>query len=378
MKVYLYAKNIEKQPEIKAVFQSISEDFESIFCISKEFKYTKVLHVFLNRILFVNNYKSDFRYWKIRRYNRRISKLIVSAWLYFFYSNLLSLLFYPIKLLIEYFLSSYTKNSKGILLTTSELIPFELRKKAFKDNLNVIRIVNSWDHPTKLQDIYPGDTFLAWSESLRDDLLGCSNSSSFDIKVIGSPLLSLSNELYLSKLKSKLCSNYLDGIRLGEKSLYIIGTTANASYVKEEVELYKKYCLDNDFRQIVVRPYPSLIDNYIRELNRSDLEYQIDDSPLTMGFMDSKNVMFSLSEKCEMVIHMGTTAGVEVALLIGNCVYLDLLKVGGDVSNNQKNIQQQHHHKKYFKANRLSELMHDNDDKLKDVYKRIKGVICEG
>ena len=366
MNFYIYFRNVTKQPELQSM-QSYFERCSAAKMIERIER--KPSEVYFHRLFFVNKMKRDFRYWRVRRYNSSFVRTFANFILFIFYSDILSRLLRPLtKILLN--INTNTKFENGVLLTTTEAIPCGLRDRCKREGLIIFRVMSSWDHPAKLYDCYPEDRFLAWSKALADDLILCGVDSQ-RIDIVGAPLLAQTSDL------NRSIKNY----RPPEQILpydYFLGTTANPNYVHSEIELIsflvKKYSIKN----LIIRPYPTLLEQYKKSILSLKVDCKIDESVNGMDLANSKREMFKIARDADRVFHTGTTAGVEAEILYSNTIYLSSASISeAGFNNNQGGIQKQHHHIKYFLHNKVFDLMMQKDDSLIIVIQRIEKVINE-
>lgn len=236
----------------------------------------------------------------------------------------------------------------------------ELAKREVTSDLYVY----SWDHPVKEVCFnYRFRNVLVWSKGISEDIKILHNCKEVSFVPIGSTQL-----FYMSE-------NNVPKDRLKFNFLYFIFSLGRREMVLQELELLKE--LTENFSQkwpelkVIIRLYPNTAPDVLSEVQKalSPLSVIVDDNILPN--LDSESKKRLLLKEASLVIHSGTTVGIE-ADVVNDCVvnfsyrdvdYASKLNITPNLDLSQ-NAFRQWHIQKYFVNRKGAHVAHSVNDIL--------------
>ena len=224
--------------------------------------------------------------------------------------------------------------------------------------------VYSWDHPVKeISFKYRYRKVLVWSEEIAQDIRLLHNCQDTSFVPIGSTQL-----FYMSEGNAAV-----DKVKFN--FLYFIFSLGRREMVLQELELLKelveKFSQKSPELKIIVRLYPNTAPDVLSKVQKviRPLSVILDDNILSK--LDSKSKKRILLKEASLVIHSGTTVGIE-ADVVNSCVvnfsyrevnYASKLNVTPNLDLS-KNAYLQWHIQKYFVNRESAKVAHSVKDLL--------------
>lgn len=219
-------------------------------------------------------------------------------------------------------------------------------------NVPVDFYLYSWDHPIKELAFSCKYRYIyVWNEGLKEDLICFHGIKDEQVKIAGSTQLA-----YIHDLRNSHIINYSS-----RKFIYVILTTGRKELILQELDFIDRLSLNMKDScsqiDIIVRRYPNTPNEMRQEVARrirvSGVKF--DDVFLGIEENNTQKVKYDLMRSAEVVIHMGTTVGIEAMLVNTNVVFYTF---NGDKYESQRRLVQdlhmsrnhlhQHHLQKYF------------------------------
>jgi len=212
----------------------------------------------------------------------------------------------------------------------------------------------SWDHPIKevaFSSRY--NNIYVWNIGLKEDLVLFHDLIPEKIKVVGSTQLTYIQSLLEKSLEFEKFPQFI----------YIILTTGRSELILQELDfienLARNINISNPEIQIVVRKYPNapeeMLQTIAERITKCGAKFDEDFVGTYLKLDSSNEVKFLLLKSSKMIIHMGTTVGIEAILLNKNVVFYTFLENNFE---SQKKLPKsllipnciinQHHIQKYF------------------------------
>ena len=313
----------------------------------------KFLSFFYNLFYKRHKLKKNHVLYRLRRIgiSNKLKMVINLFWIYIS-ENFSGLLSYE-KYLSFIDISEFKDLKISSLLVVSIIEGDSLVSFCFKKKIPINYYLYSWDHPFKenrIGNLY--DNIFVWSEGLKNDLIINHSINENRIKIIGSTQL-----IFLDKyIKSSIETN-----KPLNKYIYIVMAQGREELINQELEFIErlKSSMKNEKinLNIVVRIYPNLLIN-----DQNSLISRLDQIGVTLD--DGRTIFdngekaafekFSLISNADLIIHTGTTVGIESLFLndrvvffnFGNTQFKSQSKVPYFLD--MKTVLNQHHLRKYF------------------------------
>ncbi len=235
-----------------------------------------------------------------------------------FFSKYLSYDFY-LKML--FFKPSISILEHDVYIFFSDIVDNEALSFLLKKNKKVLVYVYSWDHPPKFKSYSKRiHRFLTWNESISKDLVKLHNLSAEKIKSIGSSQFSFLQEYISEQQDLKILKDY---------DVLFCFSTGSIKLIKQEIKLLIKLCEANPILTIHARLYPFVKNHNVYEpLKLIDNLFLINSNYRDLNSInDFKKLAFDKYEQIEkskIVIHCGTTMGLEACFLNSKVLFISL------------------------------------------------------
>lgn len=203
----------------------------------------------------------------------------------------------------------------------SDIVDNEVLSYLLNKNKKVLVYVYSWDHPPKFKSFSKRiNKFLTWNHSISEDLVKLHNIDSHKIASIGSSQFSFLQEYIFDSKDSKIKKEY---------DVLFCFSTGSVKLINQEIKLLIKLCNANTSLNIYARLYPFVKDKKIydplkkiQNLNLLNIDYKSLNS--INDFKKNVYEKYYQIEKSNMVIHCGTTMGLEACFLNTNIYFISL------------------------------------------------------
>jgi len=221
-------------------------------------------------------------------------------------------------------------SEQHVFLCITQIYDDALFRVMIETGKKVFVYVYSWDHACKMKCFSKNKNvfYLVWSKEIHGDLEQLHGIASENIMVTGATqFVHLHQYLNENKISSRSAAN--------KKYIYIPMATGTKNLTPEEVQLYgaiiQKIRSQGIDVKIIIRPYPFLKnwDLYASLLKLPNVEIEKDyrENENTQN-VSEENLLkkYSMLQNASLVIHCGTTLGLEGSYLDVPVLFADLSK----------------------------------------------------
>lgn len=348
MKIGVFAQYINTRNDIRDLITEMNRKGDIILLLNERDKSLADLLGPEIEIRFFNTKKYKYRNYFFEKLFLLFGKLPVSknnyyitenfklynagltGFFYYFERGLLSLSKITMKFINYKKYLSFLKTGQGSLLEgidkffcITQIYNDAMYAAIQKTGKPVINYVYSWDHACKMKCFLNDkqNTYLTWSEAIRDDVHELQGIEYDNIHVLGATqLIYLSDYLRQQELKHSV-----------KKYIYMVGGTGNGILLKEEVAMMKeiiKTIRKSSGISIKIRPYPftKAMNVYDQLLSFPDVEienmqsFEAGKSRLPADY----EMKYDTISGAFAFFHFGTTLSLEAAYLNVPVILLDI------------------------------------------------------
>lgn len=286
---------------------------------SKRNKILHILYYFFKNLPASRNNFFLMETFKIEKIQNKIKKKYASI-------ILKTIMVLPKLIKYDWYLNKLSYSKKTDLKDIDQMIFFteisndHLLSRCINEQIKTSVYVYSWDHPFKQTKFSNKVNYKTWSQSTKNDLVDLQKIDPNNIQILGSSQFG-----YIYDFQK----NYNNSRTFKFKYIYYACAIGIDTLVKEEIKLIKKLnSIINKHAsnlKLVVRPYPVLNDWSLYEILKNEGIIFDDNFRTTDLSVKNSNIQekFEKIKNAELVLHIGTTFGLEASFFKTPSVIID-------------------------------------------------------